>query len=372
MENYIKKSYISRIWCQHTKRISSRIGIARITLVIVIIVIVVAGAGGGIAYSYITSNQNQSWHLNIYAAGLESEWNTVLQTFQKQYPQLKSYTLTVLSAGAIAQKFLTEESSGKYVADAIEIGAAPLQDAINQGLVQQYTLPSSPLTQDPTVQKYSFDGYYPVHVLIVGIGIETQMIPVDSITSFANLTQPSFVSKFSGKVGIYDPRTTVSVEAVYDYNATYGPAFLKNLTSLNPILYAKGNLATSALAAGKIAAVIFATDFTYDSTAAAGLPISYVWPSEGSDVIGTYMAIPKHTGDSSVAAKTFVTWLYSKTGQEAIRDAGVATPSYPGLSLPGLKPLNGIATLHDNITAYLATPSQSILTYWNQVTGLPG
>jgi len=308
------------------------------------------------------------WHLTVYAQGVEESWKAILEEFKKDYPQLVDYTLYVQSAGKISEKFMAEERAGKHIADVIVAQTMVLEEAIKEGLLMYYEPPNAKdLMQYKFFASYVKWGYYyPYRFLVQGIGINTNYIEKDSIKSYQDLTKPEFIDKWKGRIGMADPRYTVSIELFFFMKEAYGIDFWEKIAQLNPVWEAKSTIAVDDLASGKIVVLIGALGHLFSET---DKPIAFVYPEEGTVLTPVCAAISKNAPNPE-AAKTFVNWLLSKKGAELLVKTRGGDPAYPGLALPGMKPLDQINTIPQDYAKYYATSSEDILKEWAKVFGV--
>ena len=310
------------------------------------------------------------WHLTVYAQGVEESWKAILEEFKKDYPQLVDYTLYVQSAGKISEKFLAEERAGKHIADVIVAQTIVLEEAIKEGLLMYYEPPNAKdLMQYKFFSSHVKPGYYyPYRFLVQGIGINTNYIEKDSIKSYRDLTKPEFIDKWKGRIGMADPRYTVSIELFFFMKEAYGIDFWKKIAQLNPVWEPKSTVAVDDLASGKIVILIGALGHLFSET---DKPIAFIYPEEGTVLTPVCAAISKNAPNPE-AAKTFVNWLLSKKGAELLVKTRGGDPAYPGLALPGMKPLDRVNTIAQDYAKYYATSSEAILKEWAEVFGVTG
>jgi iron(III) transport system substrate-binding protein len=310
------------------------------------------------------------WRLTVYAQGVEESWKAILEEFKKDYPQLVEYTLYVQSAGKISERFLSEARAGKHIADVIVVQTTVLEEAIKEGLLMYYEPPNAKdLMQYAFFSSHAKPGYYyPYRFLVQGIGINTNYIERDSIKSYRDLTKPEFIEKWKGRVGMADPRYTVSIELFFFLKEAYGIDFWKKIARLNPIWEPKSTVAVDDLASGKIVVLIGALGHLFSET---DKPIAFIYPEEGTVLTPVCVAIPKNAPNPE-AAKTFVNWLLSKKGAELLVKTKGGDPAYPGLALPGMKPLDQVNIVPQDYARYYATSPEDILKEWADVFGVAG
>jgi len=332
----------------------------------IIIIIIVAL----LATILLTTKKTEEWHLTVYTEGVEQSWSAILDEFKKEYPQLKDYTLYVQSAGKISERFLTEERSGKHIADVVIIETPALEEAIKDNLLMYYEPPNAKdLMKYPQFAQFAKPGYYyPYRVLVQGIGVNTKLIDPSTIRSYKDLVKPEFIEKWKGRVGMADPRYTVSIELFFFMKEVYGVDFWKEIAKLNPIWESKGTVAMEDLASGKIAVLIGALSYHFSGT---NKPVAFIYPEEGTVLTPVCVAISKSAPDPE-AAKTFVNWLLSRKGAELLVNTKGGDPIYPGLALPGLKPIDQIKTIPEDFSKYYATPTEKILQEWASIFGVKG
>ena len=338
--------------------------------VIVAILVIVAGLTLYQSYIAAPTTAKVEWHLTVYAQGVEESWRAILEEFKKDYPQLVDYTLYVQSAGKISEKFMAEERAGKHIADVIVAQTMVLEQAIKEDLLMYYEPPNA-----KDLMEYEFFAshvkpgyYYPYRFLVQGIGINTDYIEKGSINSYQDLTKPEFIDKWKGRIGMADPRYTVSIELFFFMKGAYGIDFWKKIAQLDPIWEPKSTIAVDDLASGKIVVLIGALGHLFSET---DKPIAFIYPEEGTVLTPVCAAISKNAPNPE-AAKAFVNWLLSKKGAELLVKTRGGDPAYPGLALPGMKPLDQVNTIPQDYAKYYATSSEDILKEWAEVFGIAG
>jgi iron(III) transport system substrate-binding protein len=346
-------------------------GVSRIIWGVVAVVIVLAVVAAAIAMQKPAAPAAPAeWHLTVYAQGVEESWRAILEEFKKEYPQLKDYTLYVESAGKISEKFLSEERAGKHIADVIVAQTIALENALKEGFLLYYEPPNAKdLMQYKFFSSYAKPGYYyPYRFLVQGIGINTKYIDPNTIKSYKDLLKPEFIEKWQGRIGMADPRYTVSVELFFFMKEYYGADFWKEIAKLKPAWESKSTVAVDDLASGKIVVLIGALGHLFSET---DKPIAFIYPEEGTVLTPVCAAISKEAPNKE-AAKTFVNWLLSKKGAEMLVKTKGGDPAYPGLSLPGMKPIDEINIIPQNYTKYYSIPTETILKEWAEIFGVKG
>jgi iron(III) transport system substrate-binding protein len=341
----------------------------RLIILTVIVAIILIASIVATYTIYFSPGQAREWHLTVYAEGVEESWRALLEEFKKEHPQLKDYTLYVQSAGKISEKFFSEARAGKNIADVIVVSTGTLEKALKEGLLLYYEPPNvKELMKYEIFAKYAKPGYYyPFRALIQGIGINTMYIDPNAIKSYKDLLRPEIAEKFKGRIGMADPRYTVSIELFFFMKEAYGDSFWRDIAKLMPLVWEpKSTVAVEDLASGKIVILIGALGHLFINTSK---PIAFIFPEEGVVITPVAAAIPKDAPNPE-AAKAFVNWLFTKKATEILVETGGGYPMYPGISIPGLKPLEQIKAVPQNYTKYYSISPEDILNEWRNIFGV--
>lgn len=146
----------------------------------------------------------------------------------------------------------------------------------------------------------------------------------------------------SVRVGIKDAETSGSAYATYFLlREKYGYHFWQALARRHPRIYRSEEEMLRALAGGEVdlLAGVMA------NTASAKPNVRVIWPTDGAPMVVAPIAILSAAPHPN-AAKLFVDFLLSHTGQELIRDVTGAYPARPDVAPPaGLRPLSSVPVL---------------------------
>ncbi|MEM4001040.1 MAG: extracellular solute-binding protein [Saccharolobus sp.] len=343
-------------------------GLSKIIILIISVVVIIGLAS--VTFFVVFQPPKEEWHLTVYAQGVEESWRAILEEFKKEHPQLKDYTLYVQSAGKISERFLTEERTGKHIADVIVAETGVLEFSIKEGFLAYYEPPNAKsLMQYSFFSRYAKPGYYyPFRFLVQGIGINTEYVDPALISSYEDLTKPDIINKYKGRIGMADPRYTVAIELYYFMNATYGHEFWERLSPLEPVLEPKSTVAIEDLASGKIVILIGALGHLFSDT---DKPVKFIYPKEGVVLTPVCAAISKNAPNTN-AAKEFVNWLFTKKAAELLVKTRGGDPAYPGLALPGMKPVDQLLLVPQDYSKYHSVPSEKIIEDWAKTFKISG
>lgn len=224
-----------------------------------------------------------------------------------------------LNAGILSQRYQTEAEAGTVSADVISQGWSPefVETAISKGWGMKLSdadLPALQLGKFP--EKYLEDdgtaiiGFFPYMILYNTEIISGDMVP----TSIEDLADP----KYKDKVILADPTTADNLVQFYDvlYQA-YGEEWFEKILENDPKFYPTISNGVQAMTAGEGSVTTPAAMAVAIPLIEAGAPVGTVTPpvTAGSQV--QIMLTASDKAPHPNAAKLFVNWLLSESGNRA-------------------------------------------------------
>jgi iron(III) transport system substrate-binding protein len=259
--------------------------------------------------------------LVIYGNTPPPQFKPVLDAFAKAYPSIKvSYSAQEDNVGF--SKYRAEHAQGARTADII-IASSPLQWNNNRDIALSCWTPNdvaaypSFLKQFPGVFILSPDPAVSVY--------SKAKLPANRVpTSFAQLE--SYVKRYPG---LFNKKiATYSVSNQFGYSAFWGLGQERGGWSVMNVLapaskpQADGTAIIQQLASGASNYAFFESGLVRTAfTGALGKIIGWTYMRDFTPLIPRGVAITKGAGNPT-AAKTFLDWAYSSTGQQVLCTAG--------------------------------------------------
>lgn len=263
-----------------------------------------------------TSNAKKSsqpstvtWYTTVSAKDVQP----VIQAFTKAHPTIKVNALR-LSADQIPARVLTEQRAGKFNADVISCDAPEMAQLIHAGALQPYDPPGEPALPSGLSLPSGYTGViYVVTTVPAWNPTAVKKAHLTPPTTWQVLTEPAWKGKFSmdpGAINWYESLIVAMGHA-------RALALLQALGRNKPLLVSSHTQAVTQVEAGQP----LATATAYGYTAAKGEKkdpglITFANPNPLPSSLNL-IDIAKNAPDMA-AAKTFVNWVASKAGQEAI------------------------------------------------------
>ncbi|HAF70774.1 MAG: ABC-type Fe3+ transport system, periplasmic component (FbpA/afuA) [Acetothermia bacterium 64_32] len=229
--------------------------------------------------------------------------------------------------GTITAKIAAEREAGKILADIVWVADYAYFEGL-KGLDLLYPYESPEAKNLPEIFVDPDRCYYGARIFSMVIAYNTLLVD-DPPRRWTDLLDP----KWRGQLVTGNPQYSGSnVVATTALCLEYGLSYLKGLRE-NEIAVVRGN----SQAAAEIAAGAYMVGFTLDNIArgmkAQGSPIDLVYPEDGAVFLPSPIAIIK-TSEHIEAAKTFVDFVLSPAGQEALVEYGSYIPARPDVAPP--------------------------------------
>jgi len=229
--------------------------------------------------------------------------------------------------GTITAKIAAEREAGKILADIVWVADYAYFEGL-KGLDLLYPYESPEAKNLPEIFVDPDRCYYGARIFSMVIAYNTLLVD-DPPRRWTDLLDP----KWRGQLVTGNPQYSGSnVVATTALCLEYGLSYLKGLRE-NEIAVVRGN----SQAAAEIAAGAYMVGFTLDNIArgmkAQGSPIGLVYPEDGAVFLPSPIAIVK-TSEHIEAAKTFVDFVLSPAGQEALVEYGSYIPARPDVAPP--------------------------------------
>ncbi|MDJ0419786.1 ABC transporter substrate-binding protein [Rhodococcus opacus] len=217
--------------------------------------------------------------------------------------------LTRLPTNKLAERALSEHGAGQLPAEIIRVTDPRVaREFEKQNVFVPYQTPFHDLLvqQNTGVRDTFVNCYYFVNAM----GYNSAMIEDDQPTKWEDLTDP----RYSGKLGVVSVTTGGTLNALAHFQIeTLGEDFLKAQGAQNPRIFDSTSTEVDALARGEIAIGSLSFNNAF-AAQLAGAPIKLVIPDKGVSGSENLMGMTAK-GVQSPAAKVFMNWTMSKSGQ---------------------------------------------------------
>lgn len=253
--------------------------------------------------------------LTWYTTFSDDDVAPMIHAFNKTYPKVKVNALR-LSADKIPARVTTEQRGGKYNADVISGNSSYVGQLIGYGALQPYIPPDAAALPTGLVMPrgYASSTYVTTTVIAYNPTVAKQD-GLPAPTSWQDLTKPQWKGKFSidpGAVNLYD-----SLIEAMGHDAAL--ALMKALGDNSPRFVESHTEALTQVGAGEPVAA--ATAYGYKASSLkkdAPTTVEFVNSNPlptGVDLIDVAKRAPHPN-----AARLFVDWMVSRTGQQAVVD----------------------------------------------------
>ncbi len=286
------------------------------------------------AWAQIVEAAKREGQVNVLGQGGEPVSEALAESFRKAYPDIQ-LEYTGLAGAQMVTKVLNERAAGLYTVDIVIHGTTSM---IN-GLLPEGALdPIAPALvgpeNDPTKWRggaYEFADDAGKYALLFLAGMKIpliynpNMVTPGEITSYHDLLDP----KWKGKIAMLDPRVAGAglASATFFYTTPeLGREYMQNLFSRQDVTITKDDRQlTDWVARGQYPIGLASNDFTALDMRSRGVPVESL-PAEAVKE-GTYMTAAWgsigliNKGPHPNAARVYLNWLLSKSGQEGAAQA---------------------------------------------------
>ena len=291
--------------------------------------------------------------ITVYTCVNDTTIAPVIKTFEKDN-RGTDVKLFRAPTGDLNARIAGDVRSGGLRADLIwACDPLTMQDYVKQGLVGGWT-PETPISS-----KYRTDDYVGVALLYM-VAVSGEGVPQPK--SWSGLTGPAY----KGGVAVPDPGVAASALGALGYFANdpdYGTGFYSALRKSGAEQVATPDDVVTGVAEGTYDAGITIANSAY-AAKENGSPIEVTWPEPGAVAIYGPVALAKDT-ENADAAKSFISYVASKKGQEQIGESG-SYPTLTGVASP-TKPEGAPVVLPD--WAELSADKDALLAKYQKIFG---
>lgn len=263
------------------------------------------------------------WYTNQRVQSIEP----LLERFREAYPEIETEAVR-LSSNAMMERFLTEYSAGRHLADVVTtFGDDSLIAGLKEGWMEQWSPPEL-MNFPPEVNRDNklFTISTAREVIIWN---KTLVSDADAPKEWADLFDP----KWKGKVGINPPWRSIAIQQIIAYWRQLGLGDTAAKLKANEVRFFEG-------AGGVLQAVIRGdvhvaemTDSTLNPILEDGAPIGFVYPASGTTTAPSVCFVAKNAPHPN-AAKVFLNWLMTEEGQSLTALPGMRNGTPPMTKLP--------------------------------------
>jgi iron(III) transport system substrate-binding protein len=261
--------------------------------------------------------------------------------FEAKYPGI---TAQVERSGAerIFQRVEQEYSSGIHAVDAVDSSdAAHLLYWKRQGLLAQYQ--PEDVARWPEKARDP-DGYYASNRATLSvIGYNTKLVkPEDAPKSYADLLDP----KWKGKIVKAHPGYSGNImTATFELSHALGWDYFKKLGQQQIMQVQSSTEPPKKLALGERPLMFDGNEYNALLVKKRGAPVEIVYPGEGTPLVGGSAGVMKDAPHPN-AGRLFISYLFSREGQQLLVDMGQLRSFHPDVKEPADRvPLSKIKVL---------------------------
>lgn len=251
-----------------------------------------------------------------------------------------------------------ELTRGGMRADVIWLAEpSPYESYKDRGLLATYEPPEDAPIPSAFVDS---DGYYVagrIISMVLAWNLDRHPDPLEDWPDLAEAASPAFPGPGSGAA-------RATIRALMD---EYGTEFFTDLLDGGGVSVPSNGEARDGVVAGTFDAVAV-LDYMVRLARAEGAPIDYAYPTSGTVVIPSPLAINSNAANPT-AAHVFVDYVLSQTGQEIVVQLGSFYPVRTDVATPsGAPPLDSIPTIDVDWRA-LAAEIDLINNMWSGIYG---
>ncbi len=246
----------------------------------------------------------------LYTSESEDDVNLLTNDFMRRTPGV-SVKIFRAGSGPVVAKLQAERQAGKIQADVIWMADyAFLLDLAKKDLLLTYQPPAGARVD----RRYHYEGdrMHEVRLIFNVVAFNTNHVKFRP-TSWQDLLLP----RYRGRVGLPNPFVSGAAFAHVGTFASmreFGWSFYQKLHENQAVILQSNGDVIQKLAAGEVS-IAQIVDFFVRNLKAQGSPVDHIWPSEGSLLVPTPVAIVKETANAD-AARAFVNYLYTPEAQQ--------------------------------------------------------
>lgn len=299
---------------------------------------------------------------NLNPAGAERLANE----FRKAFPAIKM-EMTRLGSAPLIQRFSTEFSSGRNIADVlITFPDQRIFNGMKAGWMAKWVPPELKFFP-PAVNYEGKDMLFNIQTAREAIIWNKQRVkPADAPKEWADLFDP----KWKGRIGMNPPWRSVAIQGIVAYWEKLGLGDTAAKLKANDVRFFEGS-------GGILQAVIRGdvhvaeiTDLPLNVALADGAPIGVIYPKSGTTLSLGYMFVAEKAPNIN-AGKVLANWLMSDKGQLHLQNFAGLPVTRNGV--PAMSHLPATASLPNTIDGLELLPpakQKAIVDHWRTTFGI--
>ncbi len=291
---------------------------------------------------YAKAKAGKETRVSYYTSMAPAQFKLVDAAWRARYPDIAIEHIRA-DLGQTLERVLAENRAGKHIADVISSNEASFAAMQKHDILTKFSSPTHATWSEPL--RSAFNGIqFPSRVLQVGLAVNTNRVkPEEMPRTWKELADP----KWKGRLGLPDPRVGGGAQLwfmTFWDRPGYGEAYLQALAANEPLVKPGIIQVQQAAELGEVDIDIVAYDYVTLPARAAGKPLAFVLPSDGTIVMPTFDSIATKAPHPN-AARLFLHFLMSRPGQEALTKAYVSPVNSDVAPNPNAPNPKGIAVL---------------------------
>jgi iron(III) transport system substrate-binding protein len=286
--------------------------------------------------------------------------------FRKDRPGI-DIEMTRLGSAPLIQRFGTEFTSGRNIADAlITFPDQRIFDGMKAGWMAAW-VPPELKAFPPSINYENKNMLFNIQTAREAIIWNKQKVkPADAPKEWSDLFDP----RWKGKVGMNPPWRSVSIQGVVALWEKLGLGDTAAKLKANDVRFFEGS-------GGILQAVIRGdiyvseiTDLPVNVALADGAPIGFIYPKSGTSLSEGYIFVAAKAPHPN-AGRVFANWLLTERGQTLLQKFAGLSATRPGI--PPLSHLPATSTLSNTVNGLSLTPPEKqkeIVDHWRTVFGV--
>ena len=307
-----------------------------------------AGLQPGAVTAELIEAARQEGKVVFYTAIDLAVASRLAKRFEATYPGV-AVEIERTGGERIFQRIGQERSSNIFAADVLDASDAALfivwkRDGVLESFVPQEIADKWPAEQrDP-------DGFFASERFTLSpIAYNTRLVqPQDAPKSFGDLLDPKWVGKI---VKAHPGYSGGIVTSTFQTSRALGWEYFQKLARQRVMQVQSATEPPKKVALGERAVMADGLEYVLLDLADKGAPVEIVYPSEGTPFLPGSVAIASKAPHPH-AARLFVSFLFSRAGQQFLVDAGGMRSFHPEVVLKtGRKPLSEIKLMRSDPAA---------------------
>ena len=322
--------------------------------------------GAAASWNAVTSAAAKEGKVTLYHNLSPDGMEVLAREFRKDVPGIE-IQLVRLGSAPLSQRFSTEYSSQRHIADVVVTAVdTSIFEGIAGGWAAAWTPPE--LAAYPSHVNYKGQNML-FNILSVRDAIvwnKQRVREADAPKEWSDLFDP----KWKGKVGMNPPWRSVTQQAIVAYWDKLALGDTAARMKSNEVRFFEGSGGVlQAVIRGDVM-VAQMVDLPLNSALADGAPIGFTYPKSGTTVsqISTFVA---SKAPHPNAARVLTNWLLSVKGQTNLQIHGGIAGTRPGIPrMAHLPPTSAISNVVDGLDLLPPAKQKEIVEHWRKTFGV--